>query len=135
MKLNASILVLAGCFVVTTVFGADAPKSKEQPAPAQPAAQVDPDQLFGQLDADRNGKLSDKEFDRLIALSPRLKDNPALARQLFAKFDTDKDGALSQTEFKAWMAMRNNPNAQAPAGQPASAQPGAGQPRPGQPGG
>ena len=62
-------------------------------------AQPDPATAFKLGDADKNGKLSEDEFLKLVARGPKLKDNPALAKALFARLDTDKDGSLSPAEF------------------------------------
>ena len=49
------------------------------------------DQVFAQLDANKDGKLSMAEFTT----------HPDLSEEAFAACDTDKDKAVSKAEFKA----------------------------------
>ena len=65
----------------------------------KPGRSPDPAAAFKLGDADKDGKLSRDEFRKLVANAPRLKDNPALAKQVFDRLDADKDGSLSAAEF------------------------------------
>ncbi len=52
--------------------------------------------LFGQLDADRNGQLSQAEFARMVSTNPSVDGRP-----LLAKLDLNKDGAVTLIEHRA----------------------------------
>jgi len=54
---------------------------------------------FRRLDSNSDGKLSQAEFARFAAVSPRLKDNPQATDAIFNRLDADGDGALSLAEF------------------------------------
>lgn len=52
--------------------------------------------LFGQLDADRNGQLSQAEFAKMVSTNPSVDGRP-----LLAKLDLNKDGAVTLIEHRA----------------------------------
>jgi Ca2+-binding EF-hand superfamily protein len=58
---------------------------------------IDPDKVFEQLDADKDGKISKEEVDKTDR--PRLKEN-------FYKIDADSDGFISKEEFKKMIEQR-----------------------------
>ena len=72
------------------------------PAPKRP----DPAAMFRFGDANKDGKLSRDEFQKLVARNPRLKDNPDAARQLFTRLDADGDGFLTLGEFRKIVGMQ-----------------------------
>ncbi|HKB04546.1 MAG TPA: DUF1553 domain-containing protein [Gemmataceae bacterium] len=61
---------------------------------------LEPERAFRLGDADKDGKLSKDEFARLLANSPRMKENPKAADFLFTRLDANGDGFLSADEFK-----------------------------------
>ena len=61
---------------------------------------LDPEAAFKVGDANRDGKLSRDEFEKLLANAPRLKDNPKAADFLFTRLDENKDRSLTLDEFK-----------------------------------
>ena len=64
------------------------------------AQQADPAALFKRGDTNKDGKLSEEEFTKLVSGSPKLKDKPELIKKLFEKLDTNGDGFLTLDEFK-----------------------------------
>jgi Ca2+-binding EF-hand superfamily protein len=83
--------------------------------PAQPDAET----LFKQLDTDKDGKISQKEFQSLFGdpkldVPARLKDDAKAQEALFKKYDADKDGYISLDEFKTlWKEVQNEAQAEA----------------------
>jgi Ca2+-binding EF-hand superfamily protein len=69
--------------LATLLIGPSSAVAQQQPDPA--------DQVFDQLDANKDGKLTMAEFTA----------HPDLSEEAFAACDTDKDKAISKTEFKA----------------------------------
>jgi cytochrome c553 len=69
------------------------------------AAQPDPDRLFKAGDANKDGKLSQDEFLRLVSRGGKLKDNPAFARRVFEKLDTNNKGFLTLEQFKRFTEL------------------------------
>ncbi len=72
----------------------------------------DPEALFRQLDTDKDGKVSRKEFQSLFSdpsldldpnldLPTKLKEGAKLQEELFTKYDADKGGSINLDEFKA----------------------------------
>jgi hypothetical protein len=69
-------------------------------AAADEPKKPDPATLFKLADTNKDGKVSQDEFLKLLAKRPRFKDNPDLAKKIFETLDTDKDGFLTPKEFE-----------------------------------
>lgn len=80
-------MVLAGGLIAAAV-----------PAVAQESQQKKqtPEEVFAQLDANRDNKLSESELGRLFANA-----SEDQKKQTFAKWDADSDKSISMEEFKA----------------------------------
>ena len=89
------ITFLAGCIVGLTCLSTDTTGQEPKIKPA-----VDPERAFQLGDTDKDGKLSKEEFAKLMANTPRVKDNPKAADFLFNRLDANGDGYLSLEEFK-----------------------------------
>lgn len=61
------------------------------------------DALFTQADADKNGSLSEAEYQKLISLRQQRQAAMQAATPSFAALDTNKDGQLSREELQAGM--------------------------------
>ncbi|HVK13974.1 MAG TPA: c-type cytochrome domain-containing protein, partial [Gemmataceae bacterium] len=61
---------------------------------------VDPDRAFTLGDADKDGKLSRDEFEKLMSTAPAFREKAKAIDFLFARLDADKDGKLTPDEFK-----------------------------------
>jgi hypothetical protein len=68
-------------------------------------AQPDPEQLFKFGDANKDGKLSQDEFLKLVTKGGKLKDNPDLAKKVFEKADAKNKGFLTPDQFKDLMDL------------------------------
>ena len=66
----------------------------------QVGAQPDPEQLFKIGDTNKDGKLSQEEFLKLVSKGGKLKDNPDLAKKVFEKLDANSTGFLTPDQFK-----------------------------------
>ena len=67
----------------------------------------DPAAAFKLGDADKDGKLTQAEFLKLVANAPELKDNPDLAKQVFDLLDADKNGSLSARNSRRSTSCRS----------------------------
>ncbi|QVL30860.1 DUF1553 domain-containing protein [Telmatocola sphagniphila] len=76
----------------------------------------DPGPIFRKIDSNSDGKLSLDEFRKLVENNPRVKDNPALAKQIFDRLDTNKDGYLSLEEFSKAPFLQGNAKGQSKKG-------------------
>jgi Ca2+-binding EF-hand superfamily protein len=102
-------LVAAGLLAGLGMTGMAAAGDEEKAPPRRPMVVdffkgQDLNALFKKLDADRDGKLSREEFQKLPAeLGPAfqafLKDKPGLLDKMFEKLDRDKLGHLTPTTF------------------------------------
>src|SRR5262245_59011223 len=98
---NLSFRRLAALAVLTAGVGAlliDSEPMVGQEPKARPF--VDPEGAFKLGDTNKDGKLSKEEFEKLVSVAPRFKDNPKAADFLFNRLDENKDGFLSLDEFK-----------------------------------
>lgn len=95
---NRRVLVAALLAVGLAVLASSSKEMSGQEPKVKPF--VDPEGAFKIGDADKDGKLSKEEFQKLLANNPRIKDNPKAADFLFDRLDADKDGKLSLDEFK-----------------------------------
>ena len=69
------------------------------PATAQEANSAD--QAFTALDANKDGKLSPAEFNRLFEMEGKSDASAQEKQQQFKAWDADGDGAVSKAEFTA----------------------------------
>jgi cytochrome c553 len=63
--------------------------------------QPDPNPLLKLAKAAKDGKLSQDDFLKAFAKSPKGKENPEFGKLVFSKLDANKDGFLSGDELKA----------------------------------
>jgi len=79
------------------------------------------DQAFQRLDADKDGKLSQAEFDKLRT-QLKVEHPPEAWRSYFRSLDADGDGALKPAEYRA-IGKKGRPDAAGPkpAGRPSEA--------------
>jgi hypothetical protein len=96
--INRRVLVAAVLGVGLIVLASTSKEMSGQEPKVKPFA--DPDAAMKLGDADKDGKLSKEEFQKLVANNPRIKDNPKAADFLFDRLDADKDGKLTVDEFK-----------------------------------
>src|SRR5436305_8827886 len=92
---------LAAFAVLAAGVGAlliDSEPTAGQEPKAKPFA--DPEAAFKLADTNKDGKLSKEEFEKLVGVAPRFRDNPKAADFLFNRLDENKDGFLSLDEFK-----------------------------------
>ncbi len=68
-------------------------------------AQPDPEAAFKTGDVNKDGKLSQDEFLKLVAKYGKLKDNPDLAKKVFEKLDTNSKGFLTPDQFKKFAEL------------------------------
>jgi Ca2+-binding EF-hand superfamily protein len=90
VRVWSTLLVLAAALAVG--WNVSYAKEKDKGGEKKPVKAED---VFKKLDADKDGKLSEKEF------TTGRKD-PEKAKGLFKKIDTDRDGFVSLAEFKAF---------------------------------
>ena len=85
-------------------------------------AQPDPEAAFKIGDVNKDGKLSQDEFLKLVAKYGKLKDNPDLAKKVFEKLDTNSKGFLTPDQFKKFAELGGKKaKAEEPSKAPASA--------------
>lgn len=96
-------IVWAGLAVPVDAQPPRADKAKDKPGL---------DAVFRQADADRDGKLSREEFEKLAERSPfgKGKAGGGVAKQLFDRLDDNNDGTLSLDEFKKFASLRGEMN-------------------------
>jgi len=63
--------------------------------------QPDPNPLLKLAKAAKDGKLSQDDFLKAFAKSPKGKENPEFGKLVFSKLDANKDGFLTADELKA----------------------------------
>src|SRR5262245_29330865 len=93
-RLGALAVLAAGVGVLLL----DSEPMAGQEPKAKPFA--DPEAAFKLADANKDGKLSKDEFEKLLANAPRLKENPKAADFLFNRLDENRDGFLTLEEFR-----------------------------------
>lgn len=69
------------------------------PATAQEGKSAD--QTFAALDANKDGKLSQAEFNRLFEMEGKSDASAQEKQQQFKAWDSDGDGSISKAEFSA----------------------------------
>ena len=107
-KMNAlikTVLVTALGFGAAFTAFANSPTdaTTAQHAEMMATMQAHQAELFGQADANKDGKLSSAEFDKFNQLKKDMRKahQEAREKQRFARLDSNKDGLLSLDELKA----------------------------------
>lgn len=85
--------------LLTLAFAVGLLLASALPAAAQEARSVD--QIFAALDSNKDGKLSQAEFNRLFEMEGDSDASAQEKQQLFKAWDTDGDGSVSKAEFTA----------------------------------
>ena len=83
--------LLLAAVLVTAAF------AQQSPAPARRS----PEQIFGFLDKDKNGTLSEVEFGALKDKMPSLRQRPDAVSVKFKELDNDHNGSLTLEEYRA----------------------------------
>jgi|GEM_PF-1817118 len=96
LRVVSRILVVTVACVVVAGVGFAAEKDKKKEGEKKP--QINIEDVFKKLDADKDGKLSFKEY---FASSFVKKAGEERAKQRFEKMDTNGDKSVSLEEFKA----------------------------------
>ena len=87
LALVFTTVVVGGLTVASVVAATKAPYA------ARGAQQLDT--TFKTLDANHDGKLDRKEFEKLVELSPKMKADPDSAPRIFGYLDKDQDEKLT----------------------------------------
>ena len=85
--------------VLTLTFAAALLLFGALPVIAQEAKSAD--QTFAALDSNKDGKLSQAEFNRLLEMEGKSNASAQEKQQEFKSWDADGDGAVSKAEFTA----------------------------------
>jgi len=107
-----------GFFCTAAATLADDEKKPETPKPTAKGklGNFDKTKLFGQMDADKDGKVTKEEFKKFReAMAEKIKDKlPGGAGVLdkafdgmFEKMDADKDGIVTKEEFEKYQPAGN----------------------------
>ena len=114
-KMNAlikTVLVTALGFGAAFTAFANSPTdaTTAQHAEMMATMQAHQAELFGQADANKDGKLSSVEFDKFNQLKKEMHkaNQEAREKQRFARLDSNKDGLLSLDEIKAGHAKKGD---------------------------
>lgn len=87
---------LVVCMVIGTAALMALPRLSPGQAQKPPASQ-----FFDEADANKDGKLSQQEFETYMQAKAK-----ARAQQMFQRADTDKDGFVTKEEFQKLRAQR-----------------------------
>lgn len=97
LMVAATLLLAAGLPVIAQ----EAQPQEAQPQQAQAQGAKTADQTFTTLDANKDGKLSQAEFNRLIEMEGKADASAQEKQQEFKAWDADSDGSVSKAEFTA----------------------------------
>ena len=98
LALVFTTVVVGGLTVASVVAATKAPYA------ARGAQQLDT--TFKTLDANHDGKLDRKEFEKLVELSPKMKADPDSAPRIFGYLDKDQDEKLTLEEFRGIVVVQ-----------------------------
>ena len=99
--MSKTLLTLMVAATLLLVGGLPLIAQEAQPQQAQAQGAKSADQTFATLDSNKDGKLSQAEFNRLIEMEGKADASAQEKQQEFKAWDADGDGSVSKAEFTA----------------------------------